>query len=400
MTAEGGQGLRDLPEAKASWRHDHRWRLVPFVLLIALVVVATVAGMVWRSQQSPLGEGVIQPTAEPGAPLPAACAPDFAEPADDPWAGEAAAASEAVWQEHVDGLGGYWVEGDDGHVLLGEPHWSNLSQAVGRTELSPEHVEAWDGYLSNMRADLAEQGRDLYVVLAPAKWQIVPEALPDWMEALRGPGHFAQLQEELPEVPWVDVRPAMAEEAATTPLYSPLNSHWTDYGASVAFDHLAACMREADAALASMPDLPIEGADLALDRNEFAGVGLPREPGTDWTVPVWAEEPAPMTIVGPDGAEREAEATAATTMSGLPISTTTPAAPMDQHVLLVRDSTSDQLGPMFQTMFQETTQIRASLEDPSGMPDVAAEAEAAGADVVVLVVAQRYLQVVPGVAGP
>ena len=45
MTAEGGQGLRDLPEAKASWRHDHRWRLVPFVLLIALVVVATIAGV-------------------------------------------------------------------------------------------------------------------------------------------------------------------------------------------------------------------------------------------------------------------------------------------------------------------------------------------------------------------
>ena len=107
-----------------------------------------------------------------------------------------------------------------------------------------------------------------------------------------------------------------------------------------------------------------------------------------------------MTITGPDGTEREADAATSTDMAGLPITTSTPAAPMPQHVLLVRDSTGDQIGPMFQTMFQHTTQIRASLEAPAGMPDVAAEAEAAGADVVALVLAQRYLQVVPGVEGP
>lgn len=107
-----------------------------------------------------------------------------------------------------------------------------------------------------------------------------------------------------------------------------------------------------------------------------------------------------MTIVGPDGVEREADAATSTDMEGLPITTSTSAAPMEQHVLLVRDSTGSQIGPMFQTMFQETTQIRSSLEAPSGMPDVAAEAEAAGADVVVLVLTQRYLQIVPGVEGP
>ena len=395
-----GGGAREYSFANRAWLRTHRWRLVPFIALIVLVVAATVAGAVWRSQQSPLGEGVIEPTAAPGTPLSDACTPAFEEPSVDPWAGDPAVESEAIWQTHVDALGGYWVEGDDGHVLLGEPHWSNLSQAVGRTQLAPEHVDAWNGYLSNMRADLAAQGRDLYVVVAPAKWQIMPEVLPDWMEQLRGPGNFAQLQQELPNVPWVDVRPAMLEESATTAMYAPLNSHWTDYAASVAFEQIADCMRASDASLASMPELPVEGADVTLDRNDFAGVGVQREPGPDWTVPVWSEEPADMTITGPDGTEREADAATSTDMAGLPITTSTPAAPMPQHVLLVRDSTGDQIGPMFQTMFQHTTQIRASLEAPAGMPDVAAEAEAAGADVVVLVLAQRYLQVVPGVEGP
>lgn len=398
MTATSSTtGLRDTPESKPSWRRKHRWRLVPFFLLILLVIAATIAGLVWKGQQSPLGEGVIEPTAEPGEPLDAACTPDFAEPAADPWGPESAAESEAVWQSHAEEIGGYWFEGDDGQVLLGEANWSNLSQAVGRTRLSPEHVEAWDGYLSNMRADLAERGLDLYVVVAPAKWQIVPEALPDWMEQLRGPGHFAQLQEELPGLPWVDVRPAMAEAAETTPVYAPLNSHWTDYGAAVAFGQVAACMRASDPALASMPDLPVDGAEFVADRNEFAGVGLPREPGLDWTVPVWSQEPPAMTIVGPDGVEQEADATASLLMGQLPATTRTPSAPVDQHVLLVRDSTGDQLAPMFQTMFRQTTQIRSSLETPSGMPDVAAEADAVGADAVVLVMTQRYLEIVPGV---
>jgi hypothetical protein len=397
MTSTGTESLRDSPGVKLSWLRDHRWRLVPFLVLIALVVAATIAGAVWKGQQSPLGEGVIEPTAEPGEPLDAACAPEFAEPAAEPWSGDAAAESEAIWQSHAEEIAGYWVEGDDGQVLLGEANWSNLSQAVGRTPLSPERVDAWDGYLSNMRADLAAQGRELYVVIAPAKWQIMPEALPAWMEELRGPGHFAQLQRELPGLPWVDVRAAMAEAAETTPVYAPLNSHWTDYGASVAFGQIAACLRASDPGLASMPELPIDGVEFVADRNEFAGVGLPREPGLDWTVPVWSQDPPAMTIIGPDGAEREAEATASLHMDELPLTTSTPDAPVAEHVLLVRDSTGDQLGPMFQTMFQGTTQIRSSLEQPSGMPDVAAEAEAVGADVVVLVTTQRYLEIVPGV---
>lgn len=396
---DGPASLRETAETRPSWRRLHRWRLVPLVLLLVLVVAATIGGLAWRGQQSPLGDGVIRPTAGPSAPLDAdACAPEAPVPAEDPWSTDPAAA-EAAWQQHAAGLDGYFVEGDDGYVLLGEPHWSNLSQAVGRAELPDEHVAAWEGYLSNMQADLEAQGRDLLVVVAPAKWAIMPEALPDWMEELRGPGHLDQLQRELPGVPWVDVRAAMAEAQLETPLYSRLNSHWSDFGASVAFAQLASCLEAVDPAFAAMPALPIAGADAVPDRNEFQVAGLDREPGLDWTVPAWTEPAADMTVADGQG-ERAVDARAVLTMADLPATTSTPSAPVDRHVLLVRDSTGDQLAPMLQSQFRETTQIRASLEEPSGMPDVAAEAEAADADVVVLLVAQRYLQVVPGVEGP
>lgn len=393
-------GLRETAETRPSWRRLHRWRLVPLVLLVVLVVAATIGGLVWRGQQSPLGEGVMQPTAAPGAPLDAdACAPAAPVPAADPWSADAAAA-EAAWQEHAAELDSYYVEGDDGYVLLGEPHWSNLSQAVGRAELSEDHVAAWEGYLANMQADVEAQGRSFYVVVAPAKWAIMPEVLPDWMEALRGPGNVDQLQRELPGVPWIDVRSAMAEAQLETPMYSRLNSHWSEYGAAVAFSQVASCLGAADPALAAIGELPIDGAVMSQDRNEFGVAGLDRAGGLDWAVPRWTEPAPPMTIRDAQGAERTADARSSLTMADLPASTSTPDAPADRHVLLVRDSTGDQLAPIFQSQFQQTTQIRASLEQPSGMPDVPAEAEAAGADVVVLVLAQRYLQVVPGVEGP
>lgn len=391
------QGMRDLPPGQTVKTRLQRLRLVPLCILAILSLVAAIAGAVVRVNESPLGEGVPQSTAEPAAGLDASCAPPFDAGIDgEPWTGDAAEASEAVWQQHVGEIGGYTMHGDDGHLLLGEDHWQNISQAVGRDVIDEEHVAAWYAYLNNMRADLEAVGTDLYIVVAPAKWQIMPEVLPDWAEDLRGSGNLDLLLEAHPELPWIDVRAGMQEAAAETPLYSPLNSHWSEYGAYVAFEQIATCLETNDPELAGLAAPELAGVGFDADINEFTVAGDMTEPGMDRSTPEYAEPLGDMELTLGGQTTTEPVETGID-MLELPATTENSAPAIDADALIIRDSTGTQIGPLFQDAFATTTQIMHSLDHPEDMPDVPAAAEEAGADVAFLVLTQRYLNLVPGV---
>lgn len=391
--------LRELPpdqEVKPS--HWSRFRLVPLILLFLLAAVALAGGYIWKAS-NPYGVALPEPTAAPGEPLPEACTPPFErEGATDAWTADPAAA-EAAFQARDAELQGYYVEGEGGHLLLGEPHSENISQAVGRFQLTADRVEAWNTYLSNMRATLQADGRELLVLIAPAKWETVPEALPAWTEGLLGPTVLDQLLAERPELPIVDVRAAMEAADDEIPLYSPLNSHWTDYGAWVAFDALAGCMREVSPELAGVEAPAVTGAERTTDHSEYGGAGWTGEPGQDWTVPVYAEPASAMEVTYADGSTETLESTAQLDMLQLPATTRTADASTDRTALVLRDSTGNGFGPPLQAAFAETMQVVHALDRPADMPDAPALAAEIDADVVLLVMTERYLALVPGV-GP
>ncbi|MGM1030795.1 MAG: alginate O-acetyltransferase AlgX-related protein [Actinomycetota bacterium] len=391
--------LRELPpdqEVKPS--HWSRLRLVPLIALFLAAALALVGGYVWQATH-PYGVALPSPTAPPGEPLPEACSPEFErEGAGDPWGSDPAAA-EAAFQQHAAELQGYFVEGRDGHLLLGEPHSENISQALGRFRLTDDRVAAWNGHLANLRAELAEDGRELLVLVAPAKWETVPEALPAWTEGLLGPTVLDQLLAAHPELPIVDVRAAMEAADDEHALYSPLNSHWTDYGAQVAFEALADCMRETSPAFADVRAPEVAEVAVTTDHSEYAGAGWTGEPGEDWTVPVYAEPASAMQATLADGSTPSLDANAQLDMLQLPATTRTADAATDLAALVLRDSTGNAFGPPLHAAFAETMQVVHALDRPADMPDVRALAAEIDADVVLLVMTERYLALVPGV-GP
>ncbi len=391
--------LRELPpdqEVKPS--HWSRFRLVPLIVLFLAAALALAGGYIWKASH-PYGVALPSPTAPPGEPLPDACSPEFErEGAADPWAADPAAA-EAVFQQHAAELAGYFVEGRDGHLLLGEPHSENISQALGRFQLTDDRVEAWNGHLANLRADLEADGRELLVLVAPAKWETVPEALPAWTEGLLGPTVLDQLLAAHPELPIVDVRAAMEAADDEHALYSPLNSHWTDYGAQVAFDALADCMREVSPAFGQVRAPEVEAVTVTTDHSEYGGAGWTGEPGQDWTVPTYAEPASSMEVSLADGSTQQLDSSAQLDMLQLPGTTSTADAATDLTALVLRDSTGNSFGPPLQATFAETMQVEHALDRPADMPDARSLAAEIDADVVLLVMTERYLALVPGV-GP
>ncbi len=391
--------LRELPpDQEVRPSHWSRFRLVPLIVLFLLAAVALAGGYIWKAT-NPYGVALPGPTAAPGEPLPDACTPAFErEGAGDAWDADADAA-EDTFQAHADELQGYYVEGEGGHLLLGEPHSGNISQALGRFQLTDDRIEAWNGFLSNLRAGLEEDGRELLVLVAPAKWEIVPEALPAWTDGLLGPTAMDQLLAAHPELPIVDVRAAMEAADDEAPLYSPLNSHWTDYGAWVAFDALAACLRETSPDFADVEAPAVADVVRSTDHSEYSGAGWTGAAGEDWTSPVYAEPASPMEVTLADGSTETLETTAQLDMLQLPATTRTVDATTDHTALVLRDSTGNGFGPPLQAAFAETMQVVHSLDRPDLMPDARALAAEIDADVVLLVMTERYLALVPGV-GP
>lgn len=391
--------LRELPPDQEIKRS--RWsrvRLLPLVLLVIAAVAALVLGLAWKGQ-NPYGVALPEATAAPSASLPETCTPAFArEGASDPWSADPSAA-EAVYQQHAESLQGYFVEGQDGHLVLGEPHSQNVSQALGRVQLDPPHLEAWHAHIANLQAELAADGRELLVVVAPAKWETVPEALPAWTEGLLGPTMLDQLLAAHPELPVVDVRAAMEAADDEHPLYSPLNSHWTDYGAWVAFGAVAECMRQVSLEYADVDAPEVTGVTRTTDRSEYSGAGWSGPSGEDWTLPVYAEPAATMEVTWADGTVETLDTHAQLDMLQLPASTRTPTATTDLSALILRDSTGNAFGPPAQAVFSEITQRVHALDDPAAMPDAPALAAEVDAGVVILVMTERYLALVPGV-GP
>jgi len=387
--------LRELPPEQAitsRWRH---LRYVPLAILVVLVILATVVGVaVKRSQPAPTAE---PPSAseEPVADrLPDECHRPVAPPTTQPWAAANKAASEEVWVSHADDLATPYVLGEDGWVFWGDIQNNNFSQAIGRRTLSAEELSAWHTYLANLDTELSAEGIELYVVIAPAKWAIYPENLPEWAKAIRGPGPLDQLMEVGGDLPLVDLRAPLTEESSETQTYSRVNSHWSSFGAYTGWNAIADCI------VANQPDvglepLPLEGVTLVDDFNEYGDYDIELET-PDWTEPVFAEPLAPVEISAAGADPVTVDGSRWTSFDDLPATTHTEGAPSDASVLFVSDSFGVVMSPYIQQAFTDIRTLRHNLDgDPSIRPDIADVALATRPDIVILEITQRHLNLPP-----
>lgn len=367
----------------------NRLRYVPLIVLMLCVVAATLVG--WRERSD--DERDRADAAAPPAPsLPAACAPPVDQGlAIQPWRdtrlrpASRKAADAAVAREHP----GY-VKGRDGWLFFTDVQAEDLSQSLGRERLQSSEIEEWNAYLSEMKAAATRHGGQFYVMVAPAKWDVYPEKMPTWAEKLRGTNSLDLLMSKHPELPFIDVREPL--RSAKEPTYSPLNSHWTNYGGYVAWDAATKCLRAADPDNDQLRAPKLSSVEKIDDLNEFAadGVELPDQPAR--TEPVYSRPHPDTAVTDLDSGDRvEIGADEVVDMTLLPVETRTPGAQTDKTLLVLRDSTGSALSPLWSASFARTVQYQHPVGDMGADVDVAALVDEHRPDITIFTMTERYL---------
>ena len=281
------------------------------------------------------------------------------------------------------------VAGRDGWLFLGDRFHSSFSQAIGRAHIDDAHIGRWASFLREHDTWLTERGIGHAFVVAPAKWSIHPGKLPAWAPR-PGMHPFDRLLATRAIAQMPDLREALREASRTTATFSPFNSHWTNYGAWIAWRELAGSLRTARIDWGTLPVPSPRAVPLEVGFNEFAGMlGLTLD--NPWTGFVPDPPYPPYLIENADGSLVEMPGATQTNLLDLPRTTRNPHAPNPRTILMLRDSTADSPSLFFQATFARTIQIDHALNHPGAHPDLRALVERHHPDLVIWFVAERYL---------
>lgn len=283
------------------------------------------------------------------------------------------------------------VVGRDGWIFLGDFFNKNMSQALGRRHYNDAELNAWSGTVGGQEQWLARRDIPMLFVVAPAKWSVYPDKLPQWSEGRIGTHIFDQLLSSPQHLPLIDLRPSLQQARSIGDTYSPFNSHWTDFGAWVGWKEISNRLATLDP---KFKDLYVPSADGAVVNpnygSEFkAMISLP-EPNP-WTMPKLASPLPEFAIVGDDGSSQIVPGSTHTGLLDLPRNTRNESAKKHLRALVLRDSMGDSLSPYLQAAFYETIQVRHNIDNQSLAPNVPALIEKYKPDVVLYVMTERHL---------
>lgn len=281
------------------------------------------------------------------------------------------------------------IVGGDGWIFLGDIFEASFSQAIGRRTMDDAHLERWSRMLTHQERWLGERGIGFAFVVAPAKWSVYPEKLPDW--ASRTATHpFDRLFAARPVTAMPDLRPALRDARARGDTFAPMNSHWTEFGGWIAWQQIAGELERAMPAQGPYVVPPLRGTRIENSNNEFAGLlSLPL--ASPWTRIELASSLPDYVIVNADGSGQQVGGELATDLLDLPRQTVTAKAANPRRVLWLRDSSGNSLSPFIQSNFGAILQVDHALAFPDKSADLKALVERYQPDLVIWVIAERYL---------
>ncbi len=373
---------------------------LPLALLMAAVLVMTAVGLGARaSERAEAAEEQREALAQPSqqSSLPDACvAPGFSAHPTDIWTGDRTAESEAAFAAHPE-VWGMRVEGRDGFDFWGDAQSDNISQALGRAPWTDPQLAQWLTYFRELDSRLAADDRDLVIVVAPAKWELYREQLPEWADELQGQTHLEQFLARSGDLPIADVRGAMEAAKSEAPVFSAVNTHWNPWGAYVAWQQTVACAEQL------YPDSVWPGIDVPapvsveqqMAPNEFIPYGNDQVV-EDWSTPAFPDAPpVDSTIATADGGSQTGPSDGSVGLLDMPARTESTTG--SGRALIMRDSTGEALAPLWAQAFAQTCQARHNLDYPDQRPDVVAQAAECDADTVLYVFTERYFSQPPPV---
>ena len=379
VAAAGGPGGGVRPSSALLPRRAY----VPLIVLVVLSAVMAALGVADA-------RGWLDSDAATQASTPQACSSELVPGDPTIWSGPRTAESEAVFAANTAGLTIPAVEGQDGFVFWSDIQADNFSQMLGRAPWLDEQRDDWRTYIADLRDALQRDGTDLLVVVAPSSGTVYPQNLPEWSMSLRGLTHFDQLLSVSSDLPIVDVREGLMDASQDEWVYSAVNSHWTPYGAYVAWDAIGECIQALypDSGYDSLVTADVVSVEEQEAPNEFAEWGV-TAPRPDWTVPTLDRAPGTTTRTGMDGVQSELTWPDGVDILDLPVTTTGGA--IDKKVLVAGDSQGTALSALWAESFASTIQIRHFLEDPSQRANILDAARQSDVDLVVLELTERYL---------
>jgi alginate O-acetyltransferase complex protein AlgJ len=373
------------------------WRPIKYVPLVTLAVLSLLAALIGWGVAIHLNQVASAPAAvapSPGQTAPSsavtgACRSPVPAPASEPWI-DGDAAAQKVWSANADKVSGSVVLGRDGWAFYNDQIEQNFSQSIGRKFLTVGQVKAWHDYFSSVAKALKKQGIDFTIEITPSAASVYPQELPSWTDDIRGSTPLDQFLAASPDLPIVDFRGDLISASQTNAVYTPVNSHWTDWGGYIGWQTYAACNK------ALYPDADpiwvpkVSGVTDTGIFNEYGSFGV-KDATPEWTAPDFAEPMAQVQVTDNSGATTTVAGGAPLDLSKLPASTKTAGAHTTQTALILRDSMGNALSTYWEQQFSQTWQIQHRYDDWSSPPNFKSLVAQYKPDVVIVQMAERHL---------
>jgi alginate O-acetyltransferase complex protein AlgJ len=129
------------------------------------------------------------------------------------------------------------VLGKNGWFFPGNSHNMVVNQYRGLQPISTGTLDSITRKLTYYQRELAKQGTQLYVLVAPDSYTIYPENVPDYLKTRKDPSNFDRLKQHLAthsSIPFIDVRDRLRAAKAINVTYCQTDTHWNDFGSLIA----------------------------------------------------------------------------------------------------------------------------------------------------------------------
>lgn len=371
------------------------WRPFRDLPLIVLAIASLIAALIgWVTAARLDAEGAqpapVSPTAAPSDSLVAqACRADVEAPDAEPWIDDPAGSAQ-TWDAHAEALAGPVVDGQNGWAFYNDQIEENFSQAVGRRLLTTAEMSSWREYFAPIAEALAAQGIEFTIQITPSASSVYPDELPSWAQPLRGSTPLDQFLAATVDLPVIDFRSDLRAASAEDAVFTPVNSHWTNWGGYVGWETYARCHDALypDSEPITVPAVSGVSSDGIF--NEYASYGV-ADVGPEWTSPIYATSLSPVTLTDSESASTVIDGGTTIDLPDLPASTENEQAWSDQTALILRDSMGNALSALWAQQYAQTWQIQHRYDDWSSPPNFAALVEQYHPDVVIVQLAERHL---------
>ncbi|MDQ0392669.1 alginate O-acetyltransferase AlgX-related protein [Labrys monachus] len=282
--------------------------------------------------------------------------------------------------------------GRDGYMFLGNAHNKAYDEDLRRYDAPASDLEKWVDDLAGEQKYLSDRGICMFFIVAPSKGTIYFDKLgpvpPGFADT---PTLFDRVLAiaEKRGVSILDVRSELIAARETADTYSPLNSHWTDYGGYVAWQKIASIVG------GQIPGIRLAGTGglAGIGRkdygNEAADLLSLAEPNI-WTYPIYKQPFPTYYVVGADGTQTPVPGGRRTEFKSLPVETSSPAAPNPQRVLVITDSMGAALSPYWTASFRHVKQVVNHVRPPKDPLHFEQTVDDYRPDIVFYVMVERY----------